>query len=144
MKLSGWWHIRNLISNPWRWKVKRTTERIPIDELVDNFGAVVNKARHTAGLSGRELARRVDVAATTIFRIESGEQPPGAQIMARLLQVLYDGNLPRVRGPKIRAKLSKCPECGMYVLPFSNNCLPSCVTGLVKNANKLVKNAKKS
>ncbi len=93
---------RNLFLNLWRWRVKRTTKKIAVDKLVDNFGAIVHRARMDAGMSGRELARRVDVAATTIFRIESGEQPPGAQIMARLLRVLYRGRTPRVRIPKLK------------------------------------------
>lgn len=46
----------------------------------------VQRAREAAGLSIRELARRADVAASTVWRIEAGRLDPTVSMLARLLE----------------------------------------------------------
>lgn len=47
---------------------------------------LVAEARHTAGLSVRELARLADVSFTTISRIESGKTDPTLGTLRRILE----------------------------------------------------------
>jgi len=47
---------------------------------------LVNQARHRAGLSQRELARRAGTSQSVLARIEGGQTDPGAQTLERLLR----------------------------------------------------------
>ena len=85
---------------------RKVAATVKLDYLIDNFGTIIHDARVRAKMSGHELAGRTGVAVTTIFRIESGANSPGTQIIAKILRVLYskeDGKkMPRVPAPALK------------------------------------------
>jgi len=71
------------------------------------LGIVLRDARTRLGLGVRELARRADVPASTVSRVESGKLKPSPAVLARLAAAL--GMAPCLRpegdgdGPKAEA-----------------------------------------
>jgi transcriptional regulator with XRE-family HTH domain len=54
----------------------------------ETFGQRLRRARTANGMSHRELARLIDVDASTIFKWEDGRHRPIARLLARLRAVL--------------------------------------------------------
>lgn len=61
--------------------------------MVESFGDAVRRLREAAGLSQRELARRVPISQSALSRYESGLQRPDERTTARLDELLGAGGL---------------------------------------------------
>ncbi len=65
----------------------QSQQTAPATQIGDRFGRLVVRARRLGDLSQRELAEQVEVAASTVSRMETGKIVPDVGLFARILEV---------------------------------------------------------
>jgi len=60
------------------------SDRNMVPEITQNLGVAIRSARQSLNISIRELARRSDISATAIWKIERGQMTPSVVVLVHI------------------------------------------------------------
>ncbi len=106
--------------------VKKQSQLEPVLELVEDFGALIRKARETQGLSHEELGRKINEKVSLLKKLESHKMRPDQKLAEKLQRTLKIKLL-------IPPKQEKIPKSFLTTTPQSKSIT---LGDLIKNREK--------